>query len=269
MAADDAKGDKAAPTARPSFEDYPQWLETTFNVDLKLEKNRFERENDGMRRAAETSPLWARYQQEKTSLADSYVAQTTYRLFVDDARESVVAKPWSSFLHKTYRNNVMNNENWPEPPERGWLTPENWFVRVHDIARTTVVVKYLDGVTTVTQALARFAEELGVDDFVCEFEARDTGYYAAHIRAGFDFGLMSSEWKESRVRGWYEIQVTTQLQEVIRKLTHKEYEGRRAREIEHAMKWQWDYTSEAFKPNYLGHILHYLEGMIMEVRDRK
>lgn len=269
MAEEEEGFDEDSSSVRPSFEEYPRWLESRFDVDFKLERNRFQRENEGMRRAADNSPLWLRFQQEKPSLADLYLATTTYRLFVDDTRETIVAKPWESFLHKTYRHNVMNNPNWPDAPDRGWLLPENWFVRVHDIARTTVVVKYLDGVTTVTEALARFAVAEGVSDFVCEFEARETGYYAAHIRAGFEFGLMSSDWQESRVRGQYEIQVTTQLQEVIRKLTHKEYEGRRVRHSDPAKKWQWDYTSDAFKPNYLGHILHYLEGMIMEVRDRK
>ncbi len=33
--------------------------------------------------------------------------------------------------------------------------------------------------------------------------------------------------------------------------------------------WQWDYKCDEFLPNYLGHIIHYIEGMIMEVRDRK
>lgn len=35
------------------------------------------------------------------------------------------------------------------------------------------------------------------------------------------------------------------------------------------IKWQWDYESDEFIPNYLGHILHYIEGMIMEVRKRE
>ncbi len=33
-------------------------------------------------------------------------------------------------------------------------------------------------------------------------------------------------------------------------------------------KWQWDYKGDEFATNYLGHILHYVEGMIMDVRER-
>jgi hypothetical protein len=34
-------------------------------------------------------------------------------------------------------------------------------------------------------------------------------------------------------------------------------------------KWQWNYQSLEFSSNYLGHILHYVEGMILEVRDKQ
>ena len=35
------------------------------------------------------------------------------------------------------------------------------------------------------------------------------------------------------------------------------------------MKWQWDYKSDEFTANYLGHILHYVEGRIVELRDKQ
>jgi hypothetical protein len=58
------------------------------------------------------------------------------------------------------------------------------------------------------------------------------------------------------------------LQEVLRKLLHKYYEEKRKREKREDISWQWDYKSEEFAVNYLGHILHYIEGLILEVRDR-
>lgn len=254
--------------ARPSFDDYPEWLAKHLNAHLEKERNRYDRESVGIVRAAQQSPLWLSYQRRKPELADRYLAETTYPLFVDTNPEEIVRKPWASFLHKTYRHNVSRNENWPEEPSQGWLKPDNWFQRVHDIARTTIVVKYLDGVATLTEAVEGMARDEAVEDFTCEFEARETGYYAAHMRAGVDFPLLDTEWSESKVHGQFEIQVTTQLQEVIRRLTHREYESRRSRDDEPEVKWQWDYGNESFTPNYLGHILHYMEGMIMEVRER-
>ena len=76
-------------------------------------------------------------------------------------------------------------------------------------------------------------------------------------------------WDTERVDVSIEIQITTQLQEVIRKLLHKYYEDRRKRIIEEDIKWQWNYKSDEFIANYLGHILHYVEGMIMEIREKQ
>lgn len=253
---------------RPAFDRYGDWLSQRFKVNLVAEANRYERESLRVKAAAEQSAFWTAFQAEKTDLADQYYAATSYRLFADDGAERMLVKPWASFLEKTYRVNVLSNNQWPEPPEGGWYLPENWYERFHDIARTSVVVKYLDGVTFITDHFQQLSQSLSLADYDCEFEARDTGYYAAHSRVGVDFKLLVENWTEVEKRGRFEVQVTTQLQEVIRRLTHTQYESRRMARGEPEMKWQWDYTSDAFKPNYLGHILHYLEGMIMEVRDK-
>jgi hypothetical protein len=31
------------------------------------------------------------------------------------------------------------------------------------------------------------------------------------------------------------------------------------------MKWQWDYECNEFAPNYIGHVLHYIEGAVMQI----
>ncbi|KKK63816.1 hypothetical protein LCGC14_2990500, partial [marine sediment metagenome] len=47
------------------------------------------------------------------------------------------------------------------------------------------------------------------------------------------------------------------------------YDQRRAERPTSNVKWQWDYRSDEFAANYLGHILHYVEGMIIDVRDKR
>ncbi len=74
--------------------------------------------------------------------------------------------------------------------------------------------------------------------------------------------------KNQKVNVPVEIQITTQLPEVIRKLMHKYYEEKRSK-LNTNTKWQWDYKSNEFSLNYLGHILHYIEGMIMEIREKQ
>lgn len=62
--------------------------------------------------------------------------------------------------------------------------------------------------------------------------------------------------------------MTTQIKDVIKRLLHKYYEERRMPGTTYNADWRWNYRSDEFIANYLGHILHYVEGMILEVRDR-
>lgn len=108
-------------------------------------------------------------------------------------------------------------------------------------------------------------------DVTCEnsFEARDEGYYALHIYAVKEFEIPKLDWNTEKKNISIEFQITTQLQDVIGNLTHWHYERRRMGTKSREKKWQWDYKSEEFTTNYLGHILHYVEGMIMEVRENQ
>jgi len=100
-------------------------------------------------------------------------------------------------------------------------------------------------------------------------EAREEGYYAAHVYIARNFEVPKVDWDTEIVKVSVEIQISTQLQEVIRRLLHKYYEERRRQIRKDDMKWQWNYRSDEFVANYLGHILHYIEGMIMEIRERQ
>ena len=66
-----------------------------------------------------------------------------------------------------------------------------------------------------------------------------------------------------------EIQITTEFKEMIKGLLHKYYDINRKMIKDDDYKWQWDYKNEQFVPNYMGHIAHYLEGMIVEIRDKQ
>ncbi len=102
-----------------------------------------------------------------------------------------------------------------------------------------------------------------------DYEAREEGYYAAHLSTEYECEIPKESWDTKRVRARIEMQVTTQLQEVIKNLLHKYYEERRVTAKASELKWQWDYKSEEFATNYLGHILHYVEGMIMDIRQKQ
>jgi hypothetical protein len=174
-------------------------------------------------------------------------------------------KSWTSFFEKSYRRNIRDNEQWPLPPDRGWVLPESWFNRIGDVVRTLVVVRYLDGMDEVAGAMSQLAQDTGLSASVGRV-AKVEGYYATHadiafstrVPVGLDVAVVPTS---------VEIQITTELQANIRDLAHGHYERRRMAEESDPKTWQWDYRGAEFSSNYLGHVLHYLEGMIMQLRE--
>ena len=187
-----------------------------------------------------------------------------FRLLPDSDRQPFVdAKTWESFAEKLYRKNRLNNDRWPYPPEGGWITPDDWSKDtrgIADVVRTTVVVRYLDCVSIVRNVVAAAVKQHGGQDFHQEEAARLEGYYALHLT--FSLQLPSAKIP-------IEIQVCTQVQEVLRTLTHQFYVRRRLDKDISSEQLMWDYGGRQFVPCYLGHLLHYADGQIMNVRDRE
>lgn len=216
----------------------------------------------------DSSPFWQKLTKNLREYNDEYAVSMGYPLLVNREKlPELEVKPWRSFVDKTYRENVVTNANWPEPPQDEWIVPDNWYTRIDDIVRTMIVVKYLDGVKFLVEKLKSLC---GREFDHCDWEAKEEGYYAAHfyIKEEFELPPVGFETVKASIR--IEIQITTQIQEVISKLLHKYYERKRSKVLDvPELIWQWDYKSEEFKANYLGHILHYVEGMIMEIRDKE
>lgn len=254
-------------TKPPSFDEYSTWLGAIHGVDVTREKAKYETAAVKAVQVASTSEFWTTFLSQKQEISDSYLGRTGYPLFAFSDVPPPEAKSWTSFLLKSFRRNVLDNNNWPQKPAKGWLLPDNWMTDVSDIVRTMVVVKYLDGVQYLAESLEGVAA-LARTSFRSDLEARETGYYAAHTHVSLTVDLPDDSWTYQRTDMEMEIQVTTQLQEVIGRLTHQQYEKRRVQPAAASEGWQWDHKSEAFQPNYLGHLLHYAEGMIMEVRER-
>jgi hypothetical protein len=172
-------------------------------------------------------------------------------------------------LQKTYRKNVLNNENFPEPPAEGWLTPTNWYTKIHDTIRTTIIVKYLDGVPLLVEYLRQKSAQYEMQ-FEGSLEARVDGYYGAQCICSAVCEIPALDWTIVQTRIPLEIQVTTSIKDVIKRLLHSYYDTRRiGSEPRSQIELSWNYKSDEFIAAYLGHILHYVEGMILDVRDRK
>jgi hypothetical protein len=254
---------------KPTNEKYKKWLKDNHNLEINNAiKNNYESVTMKMKDQFENSILWNRLNNDFDKLDQEYYVKTKgYYLFMDKNLPNISIKPFDSFLLKTYRKNIRDNKNWPSEPASGWILPENWYSNINDIIRTAFVVKYLDGVDFLIRMLESYCEQCSLPHQV-HLEARADGYYAAHLYTRSKFEIPNINWDTEQIEATIEVQVTTQLQDVIRRLLHKYYEDNRIK-IKRNENWQWNYESDEFAANYLGHILHYVEGMIMEIRDKE
>jgi len=196
--------------------------------------------------------------------SSKYEVEKGYNL-LNSSKLILQAKPYESVINKLYRKNYdafKNNQT------DCALTIQNCFDALNDTIRGIIVVKYLDGVDYVASEIKRLGAQNNIEVKISK-EAKTEGYFAQHLTYSTDINISLQDWSTEKKRFNVEIQVATQLQEVIRKLTHKQYEVRRTTFENKTEPWQWNYKNDEFFLNSMGHMIHYLEGMILEVRDKK
>lgn len=254
----------------PTFPDeYIEWLVENHGYST-LHETYYKTVTEIMKANFISSDFWQSFTSELNNFDAEYYRKTGYPLFRIIEPE-IQIKPFDSFILKTYRKNILYNNKWPDAPSsNGWITPDNWYSRVNDTLRTIVEVKYLDGVKFLISKTDQLCKKKTLN-FEQHLEARDEGYYAAHMYIGQKFEIPDIKWDTKIISTNVEIQITTQIQEVIRKLLHQYYEDNRTKTIrkEKEKEWAWNYQSDEFSANYLGHILHYLEGIIINLRDKQ
>lgn len=260
-----------------NIEEYKTWLNDTLEVsiDQRIE-NHYELQTEHLKKQFEESKFWQEFIENFENLNIKYYSESKgYNLFFRQDGQRYVPKlyikPYNSIIDKTFRKNVINNPNFPKEPVGGWILPDNWHLKINDIVRTSIAVKYLDGVDFLLKEFGTICKKY---DKTCQIsrEARWEGYYAVHISVPHEVKITNLHMESSDCEIVVEIQITTQLQEIIKNLLHKYYEDNRSQTNDNPAdqeKWKWDYKSGEFATNYLGHILHYVEGMIMEIRERQ
>lgn len=249
-----------------TFEKYKDdWLCKEHSIDIDKEENYYDSTCLKLIEDLKNSEIWRDLSKNLKEYDYEYKKNTNgYSLLLINDPPLIQKKPFQSLLQKTYRINVLNNLLWTNQPQEGWVLPNNWFSRINDILRTSITVKYIDGV----EFLAKKIEDYCSNKSTCcvvKFEAKEEGYYASHIYIKKDFGIPNKYWDVEKVNCEFEIQITTQMQELIKKLLHKFYEIQRLEKTN--KQWQWNYKDSEFATNYLGHIIHYLEGVIYNIRN--
>jgi ppGpp synthetase/RelA/SpoT-type nucleotidyltranferase len=144
---------------------------------------------------------------EIKNIDKTYIIKYKYPL-IRDQEPKLYVKSWEYFLNKTFRKNVLNNNKFPEEPEYGWCLPPDWYVQIHDIVRTTIIVKYIDGVPMLLERLRKLASVDYVESHG-ELISREDGYYGAHFGCCFDCVVSTIEWREKTNQPIFEIQIST------------------------------------------------------------
>lgn len=252
------------------IDEYKIWFSDVTGIPFTgKEQSYYETVSRIIKDEVERSNFWTEFLNLIESYNNEYyLLMNGYNLTAPNYKPEILVKSYDSMVNKAYRKNVILNKKWPKPPEDNWVTSKNWLTTTNDIIRTSYVVKYLDGIEFMIERLQKLCGKLSLKDSV-SFEARDEGYYAVHYYVYLPISVPNEDWFSETKTILFEIQLTTQLQDVIKKLTHLHYENRRVRLKKPDKKWQWNYKSEEFSANYLGHILHYIEGMIMEIRENQ
>jgi ppGpp synthetase/RelA/SpoT-type nucleotidyltranferase len=250
--------------AKPDYADYPRWLREVADITIDQHTRRqFNANAAAAQSGCQAHPFFKSLDRTLGAMAEEYGALHGPRLFLqEEPRLALKLKSYDSTVNKSYRLNVLRNANFPEPPRGGWLGPDRWFATIDDIVRSQLVCRYLDGPGFVVERLEQAAAAAGL---ICKHDSvqHDRGYYAFHFYVTVPVDMYADT-----VPVTVEIQLTTQLQDVVYGLTHGFYEEIRLMERAEQNRdaWKWEYTTARFKAGYLSHTLHLLEGLIAEVR---
>lgn len=248
---------------RPTFQEYPKWHKDNLGEDLA---------DDSLRRWYELNVRAA-----QTTLSQHNVAGLISKLLIKRIADSTlsrnhpnnvqfVEKPFNSVVDKLFRLNCNWNRNFPKPPKPDWLKCSDVFIRLDDLVRSTIICRYIDGPQEICDEIVAAATDAGLTANSLP-RATNEGYYAHHINLKFPFELLGRDNVAKQVDIAAEIQVTTQMQDVLKDLTHLYYSKRRLETpIRETASHRWDFQSEGFRATYLGHTLHLIEGVIAELR---
>lgn len=253
-------------------EQYIEWAKATIGVDFNKAAERLYESKAALALVtAQKHDFFVDLDSYLQGQQQQYHANKDSDLLMGVTRVTLSSKPYESAVNKSFRHNVVHNRRWPEEPEGGWLTPDNWFANLNDLIRSTVVCKYIDGPGLLAKLLHERADEFNLESG-SNSKQRDGGYYAYHFYVGIPVELSAVDSGDGSLTGVWtnidvELQLTTQLQEVLYDITHRFYERTRDKRSEDPNAWKWDTSSNRFKAGYVGHTLHLLEAIIIELRD--
>ncbi len=257
------------PTVMPeTVADYLKWAEVALNSsfvgDDRLQSV-YATNSQNILNRVNQHQFFEHFSQKTKVWEAEYEQRMGAKLFTGNADPNLQIKSYESVVEKTFRQNILLNTNFPNQPQKGWLDYSSIYEQFNDLVRGSLVCKFIDGPEFVAKAIVAYAAEHELESRQYSHE-RDDGYYAYHVYVKFPVSIFDLSFNKSERMVEVEIQLTTQLQEVLRSLTQRHYETERLKRNPDRGKWKWDFSSSRFKVGYLSHALHLLESVILDAR---
>lgn len=244
-----------------------RWLAQRERTSLSTLERQYATRINELLTAARGSAAWSAIERLLPEADAESERDTGRRLLMPNHTARLDPKPFLSAFDKAYRKDCLQNQDWPDPPGgRDWLRPWNLHQEVHDLVRTAIYCRFLDGASQLAERISVAVRQAGGS---CdpEYMANETGYYAVHLSLPVRTYVTTGDWNSEEITFNIEVQVATMTQWVLRTLSHELYAKQRVQPPSNE-KWQWDPASESFKNNYLWHLLHFADGVMVEIRDQ-
>ena len=259
---------------KPTFEAYSAWTEDSlgFNVLDEQVAKRYASNARLIKSFVESSETWSKFIDCSKSISDNYKNKTGYSLFSTDTPiPDLKIKPFDSVVEKMFRSNILENKTFPEPPfikltsAHEWVVEDNLYRSINDIVRGRMICRYMDGPEYFCQEMHEAIKHLASVDF--HSMETDLGYYSWHFGLTFALEIMKPNGNVSGENVRVEVQISTQLQDVMNDLTHSFYEDKRV-SLKSDSIWKWRPDQPKFQGVYFGHTLHMIEGMLVQLKNK-
>ena len=204
------------------------------------------------------APFWSEAGKELEKWRTEYRAETGSTLLSQASLPDFVPKSVGSSIDKLDRK-FSKSEDSNHAFTSGYPIPN-----IGDLIRVRLTCSYLDGVEFVAKKIMDLATLMDINA-VHERQGKIEGYYAQHINISQDV-ILKVGGVPSVIKVECEIQIATDMSTKMWNTSHGLYERIRSAPSD-AENWQWRSTDPRFISNQLGHMVHLVDGLLIQLRD--
>ena len=264
----------------PPFEEifnmYLDFLSGLTQERLGILKSYYRDITSSMKAEFENTDFMKKLNENLIAYNEEYIVKSNFELFEKLDKIEMLIKPYDSMIEKCFRKDILEKNalhillegNYDDLIPYAEHTPLNCFEKFSDIIRTRITTRYMDGALILLDKLKELANECQLKWDEPDYKTEFDGYYAIHLNVIHNFELPDLKRDTISRDCKVEIQINTAVQNLLVELTHEYYKISRKRLEKPDIKWQWLCDCEEFIPYYLGHITHYVEGMMVNIRDK-